>query len=302
MELVIMAAGMGSRFGGLKQLEPVDENGNFIIDYSIYDAIRYGFNKVVIIVKKENLEAFRETIGRRIEKHIETKYVFQNNDNFPENIVIPNTRTKPFGTGHAVLCAKDEVSSNFAVINADDFYGNNAFEVVAKFLKNNNQPDRYALVGFEANNTIGESGSVKRGICKQTNGTLETITESSITKTDDGKLVAHAIDGTDATEKEIAPNTIVSMNMFGFTKEFFNHLDFYFNEFLNENKNNLETCEYFLPTVVDKLIKENKVSVDVLNTSSKWFGITYKEDKDEVVAALKKMAEDGIYPKNLWNN
>jgi len=302
MELVIMAAGMGSRFGGLKQLEPIDENGNFIIDYSIYDAIRYGFDKVVIIIKEENLEAFRDTIGKRIEKHIETKYVFQNNSNIPEEYNIPSSRTKPFGTGHAVLCAKDEITSNFAVINADDFYGNNAFEVVSNFLKNNNNPNKYALVGFEAINTIGESGSVKRGICSYTNGLLENITESSITKAEDGSLVAKAIDGSDATEKIIEPSTIVSMNMFGFTKEFAEHLDFYFKEFLKENQNNLETCEYFLPTVVATLIQENKVDVDVLSTTSKWYGITYKEDKDEVVRSIKKLADDGIYPKNLWKN
>lgn len=300
MELVIMAAGMGSRFGGLKQIEPVDPNGNFIIDYSIFDAIRCGFDKVVFIIKKENLEAFKTTIGSRIEKFVEVEYVFQDTSNIPEKYNIPTERTKPFGTGHAVLAAKPAISTSFAVINADDFYGYDAFAVLSEFLKNNNDENRYAIVGYHAINTMGSAGSVKRGVCKSENGKLKSITESSLTSTENGDLLAKAIDGSDDTEHEIDPNTIVSMNMFGFTKSFTEHLSDKFDLFLEKNKNDLSSCEYFLPTVVSDLIQENKAVVDVLDTSAKWFGITYKQDKEEVERAIAGFVSDGVYPKNLW--
>ena len=302
MELVIMAAGMGSRFGGLKQIEPVDSNGNFIIDYSIYDAIRCGFEKVVFIIKEENFDLFRSTVGARVEKLIKTEYVFQSNDNIPATYQIPQDRTKPFGTGHAVLCAKPVVTSNFAVINADDFYGYDAFRVVADFLKNNENENQYSIVGYRAINTIGNSGSVKRGICTQENGFLKDITESSISKLEDGSLSAHAIDGSDDTEHSIENNTIVSMNMFGFTKNFVDHLEQYFVDFLEKNKANLSSCEYFLPTVVSNLIKAGKVDVKVLDTQAKWYGITYKEDKQEVLDAIADFVKQGVYPENLWEN
>lgn len=300
MELVIMAAGMGSRFGGLKQLEPVDSNGNFIIDYSIFDAIRCGFDKVVFIIKEENYDDFRETIGKRVEEKIKTEYVFQNNSNIPDSYHIPEERKKPFGTGHAVLCAKDAVSSNFAVINADDFYGYDAFRVVSNFLKNTGGENQYALVGYNAANTIGKSGSVKRGICSSENGILKTITESSITKTENG-LIAKAIDGSDDTEKEIPDDTIVSMNMFGFTPNFLTQMSGEFIDFLNNNRQNLSTCEFFLPTVVSNLIQKGVAETSVLETSAVWFGITYREDKQEVEEALAEMVKAGIYPENLWN-
>lgn len=300
MELVIMAAGMGSRFGGLKQIEPVDSNGNFIIDYSIYDAIRCGFDKVVFIIKEENFNLFRSTVGSRVEKLIKTEYVFQNNKNIPSKYEVPKTRTKPFGTGQAVLCAKPLITSGFAVINADDFYGYDAFKVVSEFLKTNKNEDKYSIVGFRAINTFGNSGSVKRGVCACDGKTLKTITESKIDKLEDGSLSASAIDGSDPTPKIIEPNTIVSMNMFGFSKTFADHLESYFAEFLEENKNNLDSCEYFLPTVVSKLIESNKASVEVLDTTAKWYGITYKEDLQEVVSAIKNLIVEGIYPENLW--
>ena len=301
MELVIMAAGMGSRFGGLKQLEPIDKNGNFIIDYSIYDALRCGFDKVVFIIKEENYETFRETVGKRVEKLVETKYVFQDNSNIPNAYTVPEERKKPFGTGHAVLCSKNEVSSNFAVINADDFYGYDAFRVVSNFLKENTDPNQYSLVGYRAINTIGESGTVKRGVCTSKDGELQTIVESSITNTENG-LIAKAIDGSDNTETSIENNTIVSMNMFGFTKEFLSHMDEQFIDFLKDNRENLLTCEFFLPTVVSNLIKNGTAKTTVLETSAVWYGITYKEDKEVVEKALLKMVEDGVYPKNLWNS
>lgn len=301
MELIIMAAGMGSRFGGLKQLEPIDENGNFIIDYSIYDAIRAGFNKVTFIIKEENFELFRNTVGKRVEKQIETNYVFQNNNNIPKEFDVPESRTRPFGTGHAVLCTKGTVHSNFAVINADDFYGYDAFKTIACFLKNNTNQNEYAIACYHAINTISESGNVKRGICKADSNKLKTITESEIRK-DGNRLFAKAIDGSENSEHEISPNELVSMNMFGFTTKFLDYLDSYFITFLNEHKSDLSTCEFFLPTVVSSLIKENRVSVDVLQTTAKWYGITYKEDKEFVASSIKKLRDNGEYPKSLWNN
>ncbi len=299
MELVIMAAGLGSRFGGLKQLEPIDDNGNFIIDYSIYDAIRCGFDKVVFIIKRENLDAFKTTIGNRIEKHIKVEYVFQELKT-GKNIEVPATRIKPLGTGHAVLSAKDAVSSNFAVINADDYYGYDAISKMAEFLKSNTNERVYSLVGYEAANTIIGDEPAKRGVCKCNNQKLESITESSIVPKN-GKLFATALQSENAAEVEIDGATVVSMNLFGFTKTFMKHLDTHFEAFLNDNKNNLETCEFFLPTIVSDLISSGDAETVVLNTSSAWLGMTYKQDKEKVEAYLKKLAEEKIYPENLWN-
>lgn len=299
MELVIMAAGMGSRFGGLKQIEPIDSDGNFIIDYSIFDAIRSGFTKVTFIIKEENFALFRDTVGKRIENKIETNYVFQNNDNVPEEFVIPETRKKPLGTGHAVLCTKGTIHSNFAVINADDFYGADAFAGLGKFLKELSAKNKYCMVGYEAINTMADTGAVKRGICEIQNGMLKTITESSIEKTSTG-LVATPIDGGSKTPFKIAGDQIVSMNMFGFSVGFLEQLDSAFITFLNENKTNLDTAEFFLPSVVSALIKEDRVSTEVLPTSAKWFGITYKEDLAGLKTAIAQMKDAEIYPAHLW--
>lgn len=300
MDLVIMAAGMGSRFGGLKQLTPIDDNGNFIIDYSIYDAIRCGFNKVVFIIKQEHYELFKQTVGNRVEKHIKVEYSFQNNDNIPSSYPIPQERTKPLGTAHAILCAKDKISDNFAVINADDFYGYDAFKTVSKFLKENKVDNKYSLIGYKAINTIGENGSVKRGICITKNNKLKDIDESSIWK-DNGKLLAKPLDSGDDMTHEISPDTIVSMNMFGLTKDFLNYLDVKLFDFLEKHKNNMISCEFLLPSVIGELIKENKASVDILPTTAVWYGMTYKEDREQVVNSIKKLAEKGEYPTNLWN-
>lgn len=300
MELVIMAAGMGSRYGGLKQLDPIDDNGNFIIDYSIFDAIRCGFDKVVFIIKEENYELFRETVGKRVEKRIKTAYVFQNTNNIPSEYVIPEERTKPFGTGHAVLCAKDEISDNFAVINADDFYGYDAFKSASEFLKNNTNQNNFALVGYKANNTFCGAKSVKRGVCGVKNNKLESIIESSLSKEDNGEIIATPIDGSDIKPFKIENDKIVSMNLFGFTPKFINYLEEYFYKFLDKNKADLSKCEYFLPTVVTNLIVENKVSVDVIDTDALWFGMTYKEDKELVKESILGEVKKGLYPSNLW--
>lgn len=294
-----MAAGLGSRYGGLKQLEPIDENNNFIIDYSIFDAIRCGFKKVVFIIKKENFELFRETIGKRIEKQIETEYVFQDNSNIPEKYNIPEDRQKPFGTGHAILCAKNAVKSNFAVINADDFYGYDAFKELAEFLKNNTSANQYSIIGYQAKNTISNNGTVNRGICVSKNGKLKDIIESKI-ELKNNLLFATPLSQTENATHQIEPNSLVSMNMFGFTPDFLHNLDGYFASFLETNKNDLSKCEFFLPTVVSNMIQEEKASVDLIQTTSKWYGITYKEDKEKIIDAISKMKEEKIYPNNLW--
>ena len=300
MNLVIMAAGMGSRYGGLKQLDPIDDNGNFIIDYSIFDAIRCGFKKVVFIIKEENFDAFRDTVGKRVENKIETVYVFQNNNNIPEEFTIPEDRTKPFGTGHAVLCAKDVVDSNFAVINADDFYGYEAFKSAADFLKNNPKENNFALVGYKANNTFCGAKSVKRGVCGVEYNKLTSIIESSLSKDENGEIIATPIDGSGAEPFKIENDKTVSMNLFAFTPKFLDYLDEYFYAFLDKNRKDLSTCEYFLPTVVTTLINEGKTVVDVIDTDAVWFGMTYKEDKELVKKSILGEVEKGIYPENLW--
>lgn len=299
MELVIMAAGMGSRFGGMKQLEPIDNNGNFIIDYSIYDAIRCGFDKIIFIIKKENFELFRETIGKRVEKQIKTVYVFQNNDNIPAKYQIPADRIKPFGTAHAILCAKDAIKSDFAVINADDFYGYDAFKTVAKFLQTNKNPDVYGLVGYKDLNTLSPIGNVKRGICNFEKNKLDQVVECLIKKVGD-KQIASPLDPKEGNEFEVKDDTIASMNMFGFTTKFLDYLYDYFIRFLDDNKDNLKSCEFYLTTLLSQLIEENKVSVNVLKTSAKWYGLTFKEDKDNVVSSIKALTDEGQYPLNLW--
>ena len=294
MTLVIMAAGMGSRFGGLKQIEPVGPNGEFIIDYSIYDAKRCGFDKVVFIIKEENYEIFKETIGKRVDKYIDVEYVFQKNDNV--NVELPKERIKPLGTGHAILCCKDVVKENFAIINADDFYGYDAYKTIAKFLKENNNLDNYAMVGYKAINTITDNGSVKRGVCRSKDNKLTELIESSISF-DGDKLVATSLETNESFD--IEKDQLVSMNMFGFTPKIFEYLEEKFDKFLNTT--DLLKSEYLIPSVVDELIKENKVIVDVLSTSSKWYGVTYKEDKELLCNEINRMIENKEYPNNLWD-
>ena len=298
MTLVIMAAGMGSRFGGLKQIEPFGPNGEFIIDYSIYDAIRCGFTKVVFIIKEENYDIFRETVGKRVEDKIKVEYVFQNNENVPSDIEIPSDRTKPLGTAHAILCCKDAVKEDFAVINADDFYGYDAFRVISEFLKNNNNPKEYAMAGYLVGNTLAKTGAVKRGVCEKDGNYLTQLIESSIERVGD-KIIATPLEAGDAFE--VSDNTLVSMNMFGFKKQIFDYLETRFKSFLEENKSNLGKCEYLIPTVVFEQIQNNQATVEVLKTTAVWYGMTYKEDKEDLVNAIKEMIMNGEYPKSLWN-
>lgn len=283
--LTVMAAGMGSRFGGLKQIEPIGPNGEIIMDYSIYDAKQAGFDKVVFIIKKEIEKDFRKVVGKRIEKMIDVDYAFQEIDKLPKGYSVPNGRKKPWGTGHAVLCAKDLIKTPFAVINADDFYGDYAYKTMAEHLKSGS--DDYAMVGFELKNTLTENGTVSRGICEQENGFLKTIVER--TKIQNSKY-------TEDGENWIAlpEDTITSMNLWGFDLSIFEYLQNDFNEFCKTRLTE-QNSEMFLPSVVDRLIKNGEKRVKVLSTPDKWYGVTYREDIQAVKQAMKKLADEGKY-------
>lgn len=302
MDLVIMAAGMGSRFGGLKQIEPMDNEGNFIIDYSIYDAIRCGFDRVVFIIKEENYQDFVETVGKRVEKRIKVQYVFQRAQNIPAQFLVPAERVKPWGTGHAILACKDVVKDDFVIINADDFYGYDAFKTASDFIKNkkgkNAKVPEYALIGYKVANTLSENGSAKRGVCVVENEALKHIDESSVEKTN-GKIVASPLDG--SKPFEISPDRTVSMNMWCLDASIFEELEREFIPFLESNlKTNPLKCEFLIPTIISDMVEGGRATTVVKNTSAVWYGVTYKEDKEGVVNALKQMKKDGVYPEKLW--
>ena len=296
MELLVMAAGMGSRFGGLKQIEPMGPNGEFLIDYSVYDAIKAGFSKVIFIIKEENYEIFKDTIGKRVENHISVDYVFQKLENVPDYVKIPENRVKPWGTAHAVYCAKDKISEDFVIINADDFYGRDAFMTAGNFLKNS-KDTKYSIVGYKAKNTMTNNGSVKRGIIISDNGNLKTITESSLEYID-GKINATPLD----QEKSfiIDDDSLVSMNMLTFDKKIFNYLEQEMNTFFKDNEKMLEKCEFLIPNVLQKCVQDG-IKVKVLNTNATWYGVTYREDSDNVKESLKKLVLNGEYPNQLWD-
>ena len=296
LTLLIMAAGMGSRFGGLKQIEPFGPNGEFIIDYSIYDAIKAGFNKVVFIIKEENYDIFRETVGKRIENKIKVEYVFQKLEDIPEGYTLPTDRVKPLGTGQAILASKNVINENFVVINSDDFYGRDAYMVVADFLKKTDS-NTYGVVGYQVKNTLTENGSVKRGVCNTKDGYLDNIIESSIIEENE-VITASPLDGRDSFTMD--SNDLVSMNMLGFTPTLYPYLENKLVEFLEKNKSDLSSCEFLIPDVLTDAIKEDYAKVSVLSTIAKWEGVTYKEDKEGVVNAINKLISDGIYPQDLW--
>ena len=295
LTLVILAAGMGSRFGGLKQVEPIGPNGEFLLDYSVYDAIKAGFTKVVFLIKDEIYDLFRETVGKRIEGKIPVSYAFQRIGDIPEWVDIPEERVKPWGTAHAVLACKNDVFGNFVMINSDDFYGRDAYMKIADFF-NNSDNDDYAMVAFRVVNTMTENGAVKRGVCESEEGLLTNITESSIERVDD-KIIASPLDG--RTPFEVEENSLVSMNFFGFTPRIFDRLDRDFPLFFEKNKDNLLKCEYLIPDVVFDEIKSG-VKMHVLESCDKWLGVTYREDKENVVSELNKLIDKGVYPKDLW--
>lgn len=300
--LVIMAAGMGSRYGGLKQIDPIDEQGHIIMDFSIFDAKRAGFDKVVFIIKKENELDFKETVGKRIEKEMEVAYVFQDINNIPEGFQVPEGRVKPWGTAHAVLSSIEEVDGPFAVINADDYYGRDAFQKIYDFLSTHEDDDlyRYTMVGYQLENTLTENGHVSRGVCCTNEaGELVSVTERTrIEKKDDGAAYTEDEGKTWIT---LPKGSIVSMNMWGFTASMLKEIQKGFPAFLEEGlKVNPMKCEYYLPSVVSDLLAEKKATVTVLTSSDKWYGVTYKEDKPFVQAAIKGLKDSGLYPQNLW--
>ena len=274
-ELLIMAAGMGSRFGGLKQIEPIGPNGEIILDFSVYDAVKAGFNKAVFIIKKEIEKEFREVVGKRIEKMSDVDYAFQELDKLPEGYSVPDGREKPWGTAHAVLCAKDIVKSPFAVINADDFYGQSSYKIIHDHLVSDSD---MCMVGYKLGNTITENGTVSRGVCEVKDGYLESVTEHTALDKNSG----------------IPLDKLVSMNMWGLAPDIFPYIEKEFEMFLKE-KINVPKSECFLPTVISKRIIEENKPVRVLETPEKWYGVTYREDMDSVRAAMDKFIKEGLY-------
>ena len=300
--LVVMAAGMGSRYGGMKQIDPVGPNGEVIIDYSLYDAYRAGFRTVIFVIKHEIEEAFRAAIGDRISKIMEVKYAFQQLDILPTGFEVPENREKPWGTCHAVLAAKNLIDGPFAVINADDYYGVEAFQVMYDYLSTHADDDfyRYCMVSYLLKNTLSENGSVARGVCiKNEDGTLQSVTER--TRIETYKDGIHYTEDGGESWTDLPGETPVSMNLWGFGESFVKEADRRFARWLDENleKNPLK-CEYFLPLVVSELIGEKKAAVKVLRSTDKWYGVTYREDKPVVVEAIAKKTADGLYPEDLW--
>lgn len=296
--LVIMAAGLGSRFGGVKQLEPVGPSGEIIMDYSVYAAKKAGFEKVVFIIRRDLEKDFREVIGDRLAKHIEVEYVFQDINELPEGFTVPEGRTKPWGTGQAILAVKDAVKEPFAVINADDYYGEEAFVKLYDYLQTAKQGEgKYdiSMVGFQVGNTLSDNGAVTRGVCKvnEENKLVDIVETSGIEKVD-GVIVSD-IEGQGLTDE-----TPVSMNMWGFMPEFLGELESRFAAFLGTIESNPLKAEFLLPTIVGDLVQEGKAEVTVLTSSDKWFGVTYKEDKPVVVASFAKLVEQGVYPEKLF--
>ena len=303
--LVVMAAGMGSRYGGLKQLDPIDDNGHVILDYSVYDAHRAGFDTVVFVIKPEIEEIFREMIGDRIAKVMEVKYVFQRADDLPEGYTVPEGRAKPWGTAQAVLAARDVVDGPFAVINADDYYGPEGFEEIYNYLLHH--PDtpgmyEYAMVGYLLMNTVTENGSVARGVCTETaSGYLHSVVER--TKIVKGDRCPQYTEDDGETWNDLCEDDIVSMNLWGFQKSYLEEAWAGFPAFLDKAlEENPLKAEYFLPAVVSSLLSQHKARVKVLRSNDHWYGVTYKEDKPGVMAALAELREKGLYPEKLWED
>ena len=297
--LIVLAAGMGSRFGGLKQIEAMGPNGEFIIDYSVYDAIKAGFTKVIFLIKRENFDIFKETIGSRVEKHIKVEYAFQEG-NIPDCYYDDlKDRKKPLGTAHAILCCRHLIDCPFAIVNADDFYGFDAYKSAYQYLNSVdvNSTD-YGMIAYLVDNTLSEAGAAKRGVCEVSSGRLKSLTESSCQRVD-GKIVATPLSGGDSFV--VDSSAVVSMNFLLFTPRLFKQIEDNFVPFLDENKDNLEKCEYLIPELLEKLLEKGEALVNVINTSSTWYGITYREDMPVVKNALLEFSRNGIYPVNLWD-
>ena len=296
--LLIMAAGLGSRYGGLKQIDKIGPNGEVLLELAVHDAIKAGFEKIVFILRKEIEAEFKNLIGNKLEKYAEVKYAIQEIENLPNGYKVPNERTKPWGTGQAILCARDIVDAPFVVINADDFYGQEAFRKIYEFLINNKDENTYGMIGYKLSNTLSENGHVARGVCKVKSGYLEEVVErTKIIKK--GEAAFYTED--DENWAELDYNSTVSMNMWAFNTNIFEELEVGFKKFLDtEVKLNPKKSEYFIPSVVSNLLSENRISVKVMESGDKWYGVTYKEDKYIVRRAIENLIKEGVYHKNLW--
>lgn len=300
MQLVILAAGMGSRFGGLKQMEKMDEAGNFLLDYSVHDAKLAGFTSVIFVIKKAFYQAFKDTIGRRVEKIIETHYAFQEMDDLPKGYKVPEGREKPWGTAHAIYAARDLIKEDFIIINGDDYYGQQTYQVAANYLRGlkSNKEGQYVNVAFKVANTMTENGSVKRGVCFYDKDLyLTKMIESSVERNAKGEVECTPLDGGDSFV--VPDDQLVSMNLFAFSKDIIKRLEERFPAWLDKHGQTLKD-EWLIPSVVSELVEEGKASLKLLSTPDVWFGVTYKEDKDFVVASLKKLVEKGLYKKGLY--
>lgn len=295
--LLILAAGMGSRFGGLKQVEPVGPNGEAIIEYSIFDAIKAGFGKVVFVIRESFADEFKEKFGSQLQDKIEIEYVYQELDNLPEGYILPENREKPWGTAHAILVARDVIHEPFCALNADDFYGFKAYKVMADFLKNSTDPHEYSMVGYQLKNTLSRHGSVSRGVCEVDEANyLRKIVETTKILIKDSEIISVEPDG---SEHRLTGDESVSMNIWGMKPQIFDILEKKFKEFLDLHINELKS-EMFIPTVIFEMIKDEQAKVKVLKADSPWFGVTYKEDKPIVVERLNKLIEEGQYPEKLY--
>ena len=296
--LLVLAAGMGSRYGSLKQMDGVGPNGEAIIDYSIYDALRAGFGKVVFVIRHSFAKEFAEMFNReRFGGRIEVEYVYQELDCLPEGFSVPEGRQKPWGTNHAVMMAAGVIREPFAVVNADDFYGREGFEVIGRYLASlEGSRNEYCMVGYEVSKTLSENGTVSRGVCEvDSEGCLAGMVERTKIERVDGTIVFHEGD----EDTPLAENTPVSMNLFGFTPDYFEYSDSYFRQFLTENGADIK-AEFYIPLMVNKLIGDSTARMRVLNTASQWFGVTYKEDRPQLVSKIEALIADGVYPRNLW--
>ncbi|WP_278794359.1 nucleotidyltransferase [Hoylesella nanceiensis] len=299
--LVLLAAGMGSRYGGLKQLDGLGPNGETIMDYSIYDAIKAGFGKIVFVIRKDFEQEFREKVLSKYEGHIPAEVCYQSLDALPEGFTVPEGREKPWGTNHAVMMAKDLIREPFCVINCDDFYNRDSFMVIGKFLADlpDNSTNTYAMVGFRVGNTLSENGTVARGVCsKDENDLLTTVVERTEIMRVDGKVSYKDENGEWVA---IEDNTPVSMNMWGFTPDYFAHSDAYFKQFLSDPKNQANPkAEFFIPLMVNELVNNGTSTVKVLDTTSKWFGVTYSADRQATVDRIQALVNEGVYPNKLF--
>ena len=297
MTLIILAAGMGSRYGGLKQIDPISAEGEFIIDFSVYDAIVSGFDKVVFVIKEENLELFRDTIGKRFEDKVKVEYAFQKLENIPEGYSVPEGRVKPWGTGQALLAARDLVNEPFAVINSDDFYGRNAYEHIAKHFSDmaNVEGRRYAMVGYILENTLTENGTVSRGIC-------QVDKDDMLTSVIERTAISRNGDVAECEGITIPLDSVASMNFWGFTPDVFELLQEKFERFLGAEHENPLKCEFYLPIAVCDMLNAGECSVKVYRSADAWYGVTYKEDKSFVVDSIAKLKDSGVYPKTVANN